>query len=94
MDQIKTDFLYTLNILFEEGLETRIHAKCNLLLNQQAVGSLSPLLRRKQEEHLEATDALEHGVKFVRIMPHPPGSGTRTWSGPGVLHPGEAPVGG
>jgi len=69
MDQIKTGFLYTLNILFEQGLETRIHAKCNLLLNQQAVGSLSPLLRRKQEEHLEATDALEHGVKFVRIIP-------------------------
>jgi conjugal transfer ATP-binding protein TraC len=69
MDQIKTGLLYTLNILFEQGLETRIHAKCNLLLNQQAVGSLSPLLRRKQEEHLEATDALEHGVKFVRIIP-------------------------
>jgi conjugal transfer ATP-binding protein TraC len=69
MDQIKTGFLYTFNILFEQGLETRIHAKCNLLLNQQAVGSLSPLLRRKQEEHLEATDALEHGVKFVRIIP-------------------------
>lgn len=69
MDQIKTGFLYTLNILFEQGLETKIHAKCNLLLNQQAVGSLSPLLRRKQEEHLEATDALEHGVKFVRIIP-------------------------
>ena len=69
MDQIKTGFLYTLNILFEQGLETKIHAKCNLLLNQQAVGSLSPLLRRKQEEHLEAADALEHGVKFVRIIP-------------------------
>lgn len=68
-DQIKTDFLYGFNILFEPGLETKIHAKCNLLLNQQAVGSLSPLLRRKQEEHLDATDALEHGVKFVKIIP-------------------------
>ncbi|MCL2791232.1 MAG: TraC family protein [Desulfobulbus sp.] len=69
MDQIKTGFLYILNIFFEQGLETKIHAKCNLLLNQQAVGSLSTLLRRKQEEHLAATDALEHGVKFVRIIP-------------------------
>ena len=69
MDQIKTGFLYTLNIIMEEGLEAKIHAKCNLLLNQQAVGSLSPLLRRKQQEHLEATDALEHGIKFVRIIP-------------------------
>ena len=68
-DQIKTDFLYTFNIVLEPGLEARIHTKCNLLLNQQAVGSLSPLLRRKQEEYLSATDALEHGVKFVKIVP-------------------------
>ncbi|MHB8810644.1 MAG: TraC family protein [Desulfobulbaceae bacterium] len=68
-DQIKTDFLYTFNIVFEPGLEAKIHAKCNLLLNQQAVGSLSPLLRRKQEEYLSAADALEHGVKFVKIIP-------------------------
>jgi hypothetical protein len=27
------------------------------------------VLRRKQEEHLEATDALEHGVRFVHILP-------------------------
>ena len=68
-DQIKTDFLYTFNIIFEKGLETQIHAKCNLLLNQQAVGSLSPSLRRKQEEYLAATDDLERGVKFVKIIP-------------------------
>lgn len=68
-DQVKTDFLYAVNIVFEKGLDTNIHAKCNLLLNQQAVGSLSTLLRRKQEEHLAATDALEHGIKFVKIIP-------------------------
>jgi len=68
-DQIKTDFLYTFNIIFEKGLETQIHAKCNLLLNQQAVGSLSPSLRRKQEEYLTATDDLERGIKFVKIIP-------------------------
>lgn len=68
-DQVKTDFLYTFNIIFEPGLEARIHAKCNLLLNQHAVGSLSPLLRRKQEEYLSATDALEHGQKFVKVLP-------------------------
>ena len=67
-DQIKTDFLYTFNIVFD-ALETKLHAKCNLILNQQAVGSLSPSLRRKQQEYLAATDALERGVKFVKIMP-------------------------
>lgn len=68
-DQIKTDFLYTFNIVFERGLEMKIHSKCNLLLNQQAVGSLSPSLRRKQEEYLEAADGLERGVKFVKVIP-------------------------
>jgi conjugal transfer ATP-binding protein TraC len=68
-DQIKTDFLYALNIIFEKGLETNIHAKCNLLLNQQAVGSFSLSLRRKQAEYMEAADELEHGVQFVKIMP-------------------------
>ena len=68
-DQIKTSFLYALNIIFEKGLETRIHASCNMLLNQKAVGSLSPILRRKQEEFLEAADSLEHGIKFARVMP-------------------------
>lgn len=67
-DQIKTDFLYTLNIVFE-ALEAKLHAKCNLILNQQAVGSLSPSLRRKQQEYLAATDALERGIQFVKIMP-------------------------
>jgi len=68
-DQIKTDFLYTFNIVFEAGLEMKLHAKCNLILNQQAVGSLSPSLRRKQEEYLSATDNLERGEKFVKIIP-------------------------
>lgn len=68
-DQIKTDFLYTFNIIFEQGLEMKIHGKCNLLLNQQAVGSLSPTLRRKQTEFLEATDQLESGEKFVKVIP-------------------------
>ena len=68
-DQIKTDFLYTFNIVFEAGLEMKLHAKCNLILNQQGVGSLSPSLRRKQEEYLSATDDLERGEKFVKVIP-------------------------
>lgn len=68
-DQIKTDFLYTFNIIFEKGLEMKIHGKCNLLLNQQAVGSLSATLRRKQNEFLLATDQLESGEKFVKVIP-------------------------
>ncbi len=68
-DQIKTDFLYTFNIFFEKGLEVKLHAKCNIILNQQAVGSLSPSLRRKQSEFLAAADDLERGVKYAKIVP-------------------------
>jgi len=68
-DQIKTDFLYSFNIVFQKGLDVTIHAKTNLMLNQKAVGSLSTLLHRKQAEHMEATDELEHGVKFLKIIP-------------------------
>ncbi|BCO09256.1 conjugal transfer protein TraC [Desulfolithobacter dissulfuricans] len=67
-DQIKTGFIYAFNIIFEP-LNAKLHAKCNLVLNQEAVGSLSPSLRRKQQEYLTATDELERGVQFVKIMP-------------------------
>ncbi len=67
-DQIKTPFLYTVNVVFE-SLARKLHAKCNLVLQQEAVGSFSPSLQRKQVEYLRATDDLEKGVMFVRIMP-------------------------
>lgn len=67
-DQYKTPFLYTLNVVFH-NLKASLHAKCNLVLQQQAVGSFAPSLRRKQEEYLWATDELEKGSKFVRIIP-------------------------
>lgn len=67
-DQIKTPFLYSLNIIFEP-LANSLHTKCNMVLQQEAVGSFSPSLRRKQAEYLTATDELEKGVLFVKIMP-------------------------
>jgi len=67
-DQIKTGFLYTLNIVIEP-LAAKLHAKCNLVLQQEAVGSFSPTLRRKQQEYLAAADDLDKGALFVRVMP-------------------------
>ena len=68
MDQVKSPFLYTLNLIFEE-MKAKLHAKCNLILSQQGVGSFAPSLKRKQEEYLWATDELEKGTKFVKVMP-------------------------
>lgn len=67
-NQIKTPFLFSLNIIFEP-LTNALHTKCNMVLQQEAVGSFSPSLRRKQAEYLTATDELEKGVLFVKIMP-------------------------
>ena len=67
-DQIRTPFLYTINIVFTP-LAKKLHGKCNFVLQQQAVGSFAPSLKRKQAEYLDATDKLEKGIPFVRIMP-------------------------
>ena len=69
MDQIKTGFLYTLSILFDDSLNTQIRAKCAFLMNQKGFGTLAAKLQKKQNEYLKATDELEHGVKFIRIVP-------------------------
>ncbi len=67
-DQIKTPFLYTLNILFENQKAT-LHKKCNLILVQRGSGSFAPSLARKQDEFLWAADKLEKGTQFFKIIP-------------------------
>lgn len=68
--QIQTPFLCSVNVVFcNQALRGKLHAKCNLVLQQQAFGSYAPSLKRRQEEYLVATDDLERGVQFVRVMP-------------------------
>lgn len=68
IDQISSPFLIAVNVIFED-LKTKLHTKCNLVLQQQAAGSFAPSLKRKQEEYLWAVDELESGKKFVKVMP-------------------------
>ena len=67
-DQIRTPFMYTLNIFLQDQ-KNKLHTKCNIVLQQQGVGSLAPSLSRKKEEYLWAVDELERGTKFYRIIP-------------------------
>src|SRR5579863_59914 len=67
-DQIKTPFLYTLSVIFR-NLKAELHKKCNLILYQQGIGSFARSLARKQEEFKWATDELEKGTRFLRILP-------------------------
>jgi len=67
-DQIRTPFFFTLNILLRNQ-KNKLHTKCNLVLQQQGVGSFAPSLARKKDEYLWAVDELERGTKFYRIIP-------------------------
>jgi conjugal transfer ATP-binding protein TraC len=66
--QINNPFFLTVNVIFDK-LKTQLHGKCNFVLQQHGVGSLAPSLKRKQEEYMWATDEIEKGTEFVRIMP-------------------------
>jgi conjugal transfer ATP-binding protein TraC len=67
-DQIKTPFIYTMNVVVK-NLKTELHAKCSLLLQQQGFGSLAPSLRRKKEEYLWATDKVDGETQFLHTIP-------------------------
>ncbi len=67
-DQIKTPFLYTMNVIFSNQ-KAALHKKCNLILLQQGFGSLASTLARKQNEFQWATDELEKGTQFLQIIP-------------------------
>jgi conjugal transfer ATP-binding protein TraC len=67
-DQIRTPFFFTLNIVLRNQ-KNKLHTKCNLVLQQQGVGSFAPSLARKKDEYLWAVDELERGTKFYRILP-------------------------
>lgn len=67
-NQLNDPFIITVNIIFENQ-KAKLHGKCNFVLQQQAVGSFAPSLRRKQEEYMWATGEIEKGTPFIRIMP-------------------------
>jgi len=66
--QMLTPYMFTMNVIFDD-LKASIHAKTNLILQQQALGSFAPAIMRRKEEFLRAADEIEKGTQFVRIMP-------------------------
>lgn len=67
-DQIRTPFIYSINILMKNQ-KSKLHTKCNIILQQKGVGSFAPSLARKQEEHMWAADELERGTLFLKVIP-------------------------
>lgn len=67
-DQIKTPFIYSLNIVFTD-VKRLINTKASVILYQQTATALSPSLGRKKDEFVWAVDELEKGKKFFKIIP-------------------------
>lgn len=67
-NQYKGPYIFTVNYIFE-SLSSKLHFKCNFVLGQKKIGSLAASLERKQEEYKWATDQIERGSTFVRVMP-------------------------
>jgi conjugal transfer ATP-binding protein TraC len=67
-DQIRTPFIYSLSVLMKNQ-KSKLHTKCNVILQQKGVGSFAPSLARKQEEHMWAADELERGTLFLKVIP-------------------------
>jgi conjugal transfer ATP-binding protein TraC len=68
MDQIKTPFLYSTNIIWQ-NMRAALHFKTNIVLSQSGFGSFARGLGRKQEEYASSTDQLEKGERFFRMIP-------------------------
>ena len=67
-EQIRTPFIYSLNILMRDQKKA-LHTKCNFILGQQGVGSFAPSLMRKKKEYMWAVDEIEKGTRFIRVIP-------------------------
>lgn len=68
INQYRTPFLFCINVIFSD-LTTRLHAKCNAILQQKGVGSFASMHAARQEEHQWAVDELEKGRRFLEIIP-------------------------
>ncbi|MEM3265081.1 MAG: TraC family protein [Thermoplasmata archaeon] len=69
IDQIKTPFLFAMNIVFDKNLKKNIRRKCDIILQQQAAASFAVSLGKKKEEFLWAIEKIENGENFVYIIP-------------------------
>lgn len=67
-EQHRTPFLFSLNIIFD-SLKAKIKNKCDIIGMQKAAGSFARTLYRKQGEHEWASDEIDQGTIFARVMP-------------------------
>ncbi len=66
--QITSPFLWSLNVLFDDGLKANIHNKATVTMMQQATGSFAVQVKKRNEELTWALNEME-SQKFVRAIP-------------------------
>lgn len=66
--QLKTPFLYSLNILFDD-LSFDIHKKASMTMAMRAAGSFAIALQRRIDEYCWTLDALADQETFVKVIP-------------------------
>jgi conjugal transfer ATP-binding protein TraC len=67
--QLRTPFLWSINIIFDSSVETQIHQKASVTNAQQSTGSFSIQIRKRSEEFTWALSQLSDKKRFVRIVP-------------------------
>jgi len=67
-NQIKTPFLWSCHIIFDERIKSEIHHKANVTLMQKASGSFAQKIAKRAEEFTWALDEMDN-EKFVRVIP-------------------------
>ncbi|MDY0362189.1 MAG: TraC family protein [Desulforegulaceae bacterium] len=66
--QITIPYFFSTTIIFK-NIRSKIHAKCNIMLKQKGLGSLSIQLKKKTDEYMWAADQLEEGKAFYYVIP-------------------------
>lgn len=68
-DQIKTPFLYALNIIFDDKTKGQLERKCHLIRKQKLVGTFAESIAERQKEFTEASYNLKSGKRYLSVMP-------------------------
>lgn len=67
-DQIGVPFLWTVNVVFDDGIKQALHVKGSVTMGQRAAGTAMQELGKRVEEFTWATAATER-ERFVRAIP-------------------------
>lgn len=68
-NQIHQPFIFAVNIFFDDKLNNKIEAKCNLALVQRGIGSFALSHEKRKEEFIWITDEIHRGTPLVQVVP-------------------------